>query len=140
MRKLFFCAASLIVAAAFCLPSWSQDQEQSKWQQLPNMNDVFIAGSVKDENIDIDILVADDLPPSRALTRSVVESVGPDELVDAVRVRLGTRAPEQRAVAEARLGVIDGGATRRLSARIRALLTEPARGGDAGDPRDVDSL
>lgn len=81
-----------------------------------------------------------DLPPSRERTLAVAPSCSPDDLVDTVRDRLGARAPEQRGVAEQRLGRIDGAATERLAGRIRALLKEPARRGDVAASHDLGSL
>jgi len=66
-------------------------------------------------------------PTPQELT-DVVPVVEPGDLREALTAQLGRRRPEQRALAELRLGRIDGLATRRTAARIRNLLgsVEPA--------------
>ncbi len=70
-----------------------------------------------------------DLPPSRERLAESVAVCSADELVQAVHIRMGLRSPEQRSLAEERLGHIDGEATRRLTRRILDLVREPARRG-----------
>jgi cytidyltransferase-like protein len=65
---------------------------------------------------------SDDLPPSLAALRQVVPIASPADLVDNVLAALSSRRPQQRPLAESRLGRIDGKATSRTANRIRALL------------------
>lgn len=58
MKKLLLCGAAMLMAAAIAVPGWSQDQEQSKWQQLPDMNDFYSFTATKDSFFEL--TVADD--------------------------------------------------------------------------------
>lgn len=69
----------------------------------------------------------DDLPPSLEAVREVVPIVAPGQLVDTVLEALPARRPQQRPLAEARLGRIDGKATSHTADRIRALLAARGR-------------
>ena len=69
----------------------------------------------------------DDLPPSLEAVRQVVPIVTPGKLVEAVREALSARCPQQRPLAESRLGPIDGKATRRTADRIRTLMAGQGR-------------
>ncbi len=62
-----------------------------------------------------------DRPPSPAAVRSVVPVVPPGALTETVLARVGRRESRQRALAEARLGRIDGRAGERLAERILEL-------------------
>ncbi len=73
-----------------------------------------------------------DLKPSLDELTAVVPVVSPDNLVAAVQNLIRERSPQQKELAEARLGRIDGTATAGLVARIRKLLKEPA--GKAAPP------
>ncbi|MBK9304413.1 MAG: adenylyltransferase/cytidyltransferase family protein [bacterium] len=76
-----------------------------------------------------------ELRPSLAETLAVVPAPGPRELADTVLALLGERRPRQRALAEARLGAVDGLATRRIAIRIRELQDQPSgEGNPAPDP------
>jgi len=59
--------------------------------------------------------------PSRPDLLAEVPESGPAELAATVRQLVGTRAPRQNALAEQRLGRIDGQATRRVTEMIRQL-------------------
>ena len=61
--------------------------------------------------------------PSRERFAAVVPCVGPERLVETVLSAASRRAPRQRALAEMRLGVVDGRNSQRLAARIRAVLS-----------------
>ncbi len=75
-----------------------------------------------------------ELPPSRDETLAIVPGADPRDLADTVLALLGERRPRQRALAEARLGVIDGAATRRIAQRIRDMQNPPA--GEGNRPPD----
>ena len=81
-----------------------------------------------------------DMPPSREKTLAVAGCCSPADLAATVRSRLGARAPGQHSLAEERLGMIDGAATRRLAQRIRAMLKEPARRGSIVVSHDARTL
>ncbi|NTV03969.1 hypothetical protein HGA89_03495 [bacterium] len=86
----------------------------------------------KDENL---AAWPPELRPSLAEPLAVVPAPGPRELADTVLALLGERRPRQRALAEARLGVVDGLATRRIASRIRELQNPPAgKGNPAPEP------
>ncbi len=62
------------------------------------------------------------LAPTREELIEVVPEVQPEELVEAVITAVGERRPLQRALGEARLGPIDGQATKRTARRIEDLV------------------
>lgn len=64
----------------------------------------------------------DDYPPARCDLESAIPFATPETLVTLVRQQIGKRNPQQRALAEQRLGVVDGRATQRVAAAIRELL------------------
>ncbi len=68
----------------------------------------------------------DDLRPSLADLSEAVPVVGPDELMETAAGLSGQRRPGQRALAEIRLGRIDGRATARMIERIGGLLAADA--------------
>lgn len=70
------------------------------------------------------------LRPSPRELASVVPVVDPGELAAALAAQRGRRRPEQQALAQARLGVIDGQATRRTADRIGGLLQSAAWPGE----------
>lgn len=80
------------------------------------------------------------LAPSREETLALVPEVDPEELPGVASSLFGARRPQQRALAEARLGRIDGGGARRVAERIRRLAADPAAGWGAGDPRRIRAL
>jgi len=69
------------------------------------------------------------LRPTPEEVAEVVPVVRPGDLFGALTDLAGCRRPEQRPLAEARLGHIDGGATTRLAAALRELLVEGGSGG-----------
>ncbi|MDO9693660.1 MAG: adenylyltransferase/cytidyltransferase family protein [Candidatus Latescibacteria bacterium] len=71
-----------------------------------------------------------DLQPSRDETLAVVPESDPGNLAGTVLALFGERRPRQRALAEARLGIIDGLATSRIAIRISDLQNPPAGEGN----------
>ncbi|MBK7702206.1 MAG: hypothetical protein IPI34_04570 [bacterium] len=71
-----------------------------------------------------------DLRPSRDETLAVVPASDPGQLAGTVLALFGERRPQQRALAEARLGIIDGLATTRIASRISDLQNPPAGEGN----------
>ncbi len=69
-----------------------------------------------------DVAWPDDLDPPVADVRREVPLVEPGDLPEILERVKGLRAPRQRALAERRLGCIDGEATRRVAKRLRDLL------------------
>ncbi|HPF36684.1 MAG TPA: adenylyltransferase/cytidyltransferase family protein [Candidatus Krumholzibacteria bacterium] len=69
------------------------------------------------------------LRPTADELLGVVPAVAPADLTEALDAVRGRRRPQQRALAEQRLGRIDGLATRRTADRIRALAGTPFRPG-----------
>jgi len=70
------------------------------------------------------------LRPTRDETLAVVPAPEPRELAGTVLALLGERRPRQRALAEARLGAVDGLATNRIAFRIRELQHPPSGRGN----------
>jgi glycerol-3-phosphate cytidylyltransferase len=66
----------------------------------------------------------DGLTPTREELVEVVPAVQPEGLLAAVQSAVGDRRPSQRALGEARLGPIDGQATKKTALRIEKLITK----------------
>jgi glycerol-3-phosphate cytidylyltransferase len=65
-----------------------------------------------------------DLPPRPEDLERVVPCIAPEDLAARFAERTARRCPEQRRLAEARLGPVDGQATARLVTRLRAFLAD----------------
>jgi len=69
---------------------------------------------------------AEGLAPTMQELVEVIPAVQPQELVVAVKAVVGERRPQQRYLGEARLGPIDGQATKKTAQKIRQLLKNRA--------------
>jgi len=67
---------------------------------------------------------ANDLAPAKWVLTNTVPECTPENLVEAVRERIGKRIPAQNRLAESRLGKVDGMATQRATEDIISLLSD----------------